>query len=112
MLRHPSRLGVLKHLVSGPGLEDPAPIYDGDLPGHQVGLLQVVGHQDRRPAKALEQLQYLITQALTLHLVQRRKRLVQEQKLRLDDQPPAEGHALPLSPREFPRVTITKGIQS
>ena len=99
-------LGVIEDLVQGPGLDDPAPVHHLDAVGDLGDHAEVVGDQDdRQVALAVE----LLEQAQDLRLdrhVERRRRLVGDQHLRLEREGHRDHRPLAHAARVLVRVVV------
>ncbi len=78
-------------------LDQPAAAQDGDSVGHRQRLFLIVRDIDKRLAEPLMQELQFPLQLRSQLLVERAQRLIQEQKVRREDQRPSEGDALLLT---------------
>ena len=89
-----------------PLLDDPARVHHGDVVGDLGDHAEVVGDQhDRRVELALQAVEQLEDLRLDGH-VERRRRLVGDQQLRVVDQPHRDHHALAHAAGELVRVAV------
>ncbi len=78
-------------------LLDPARVENGNLVGQRQGFVLIVRDVEDRAAEAAMQVLQLDLQFLAQLLVERRKRLVHEDHVGLEDDRPRDRHALPLA---------------
>ena len=100
-----------EQLVRRAGLCHHAALQKNDLIGHIVGELQLVRHNDHRHAplgEAADDAQHLARQLR----VQRARRLVKAQHVRLQGQRPCDGHALLLPAGELAGIAVLLGQQA
>ena len=89
-------------------------VHDHDPVGHQHGLFDIVrDHQDRLGGDgfAQPQLHQLAAQRFGGEHIQRGKRLVQAQQLRLDRHRPRKAHLLPHAAGKLPRIGGFETVQ-
>ncbi len=108
-LQQPPRVGVLRRseqLLGGGRLDDPAGVHHGDVVGHLRDHTEVVSDDhDRHPQLALEAFHQ--RQDLRLHgHVERRRRLVRDQQLRVIHERHRDHRPLAHAPRELVRVLV------
>ncbi|MCY1238607.1 hypothetical protein D9M72_513520 [compost metagenome] len=93
-------------IVRAPGLDDAACIHDGDAVGHFGDDAEIVGDQHQRRAGVFDEFVKQV-EDLRLHRhVERGRRLVGNQKVRLAGNRHGDHHALALAARELVRVEI------
>ena len=87
-------------------LQRHASVQNHDAVGQPPRLVQVMRHQHHRDGNALAQRRQLVVQGLARGRIHRRKRLVQQQHLRLTGQRARQCHALLLAARELRRPAL------
>ncbi len=78
-------------------MQHPTLIVDHNLVGELAGLGEIVRDDDGRLAEAAERRLQIVPEAPAERAVERGKRLVQQDEIRIHRKRPAEGHPLLLS---------------
>ncbi len=99
-------LRAAEDVGDGPSLDDPARVHDRDLVDHLGDHAEVVGDQQDRHAEPLAQLSHQLEDLGLDRRVERGRRLVGDQELRVAAQRHRDHHALPHASRHLVRVVV------
>src|SRR5436190_1224950 len=102
---------MLVEVARGPGLLDLAMVHHDDLLGDVHRLLLVVRDEDRGHVNLVVETPQPFAELLADRRVERAKRLVEQQHLRLHRERPCERHALALAAGELRRITVDQALQ-
>ena len=98
--------GLAASSAGGPLLHHPAAVDHRHAVAEQGGLGEVVRHEQRGHARLAQQLAELAARVRARSRVERRERLVEQQRPRLARQRACERHALALAARERGRPAV------
>ena len=111
-IRHHAVGRLVVQIVRAVPLHDAALLHHPHLVGHGEGFVLVVGDQNRRGLRRLEDVAHFLAQPLAQRHIQIGKRLVQQQQARLRGQRPRQRHPLLLAAGQFMRVALRQAIQA